>query len=514
MRSLCLVSLLVAASFQWAVAQPTPPFRQFIEAEDCERSNLKTYRNPLSSYIGDRFAYNMFTEPGSGKLSAPLRAEAPAGVVKVFVYVEGPRESRVMTVRLGGAEASLRYPTDELDYKMNWLPFELDTREPADRIEIQVASPQGGRMIIDSILVSTDPQDGTHFHERRTRLKPRYQPPAELTARAGGEGNMLVNSGFEVGSTNSWRAGYQSQWALTEGLYDTEDPYEGERCLRVALMRNRRAPLIRQWFTYDAIYSAPIQVEPGASHTVSVYLRADGPVNGSIGLKGATQRFELTDPDQWQRVYATVAAPEDTACFYLSCVSDEARTIWLDAAQLERGDLTDYSAGPGAAVGIFCGRAGRIWRASDDVDLTWELRAREADTEVTVSYQIYDALGRLTARDSFKAQARAGETTRIPLHEGSHPTGAFRLAYRAECPDALPYSGQACYSVIPDARGEGDGPVGLYASHSRQCFAAMANAGIHWTNTLYSGGHFAEWTFVEPEQDHYVFHDDDIELAR
>ena len=202
-----MVALAIVA-LQSAAAQPAAPFRQFIEAEDCQLTNLRTYRNPLSSYIGDRFAYDMFGEPGSGTLSAPLRARVPPGPVRVFVrvYVEGPRESRVMTVRLGGAQASFKYPTDQFDYKMNWLPFELQTAQPADRIEIEVASPQGGRMIVDSILVTTDPEDETYFERRSTRLRPRYQPPAQQTARPAGEGNMLVNSSFEVAPTGGWRS--------------------------------------------------------------------------------------------------------------------------------------------------------------------------------------------------------------------------------------------------------------------------------------------------------------------
>mgnify|MGYP001397565997 CR=1 FL=1 len=38
-------------------------FRQYFEAEDCALENLTVYRNPLSSYSGDRFAYNMFSQP-------------------------------------------------------------------------------------------------------------------------------------------------------------------------------------------------------------------------------------------------------------------------------------------------------------------------------------------------------------------------------------------------------------------------------------------------------------------
>ncbi len=180
-------------------------FRQYIEAEDCALTNLKVGRNELSSYIGTRFAYDMFAEPGSGTMTAPLAAELPPGKVSVFVRVyasDGEHESRAMTVRMGGAEASLAYPREQMDDNMNWLPLEVETVDPARHIEVEAASPMGGRIIIDSILVSNDPEDGTYFARGRTRLVERDQPPAEQTARPETEGNMLLNSGFEVAPTN------------------------------------------------------------------------------------------------------------------------------------------------------------------------------------------------------------------------------------------------------------------------------------------------------------------------
>ncbi len=515
MRTITALSVMLCAG-ALACAQDGH-FRQFIEAEDCALDNLKVHRNPLSSYIGDRFAYNIIDGPWTGTLSAPLATSVPTGTVRVFVRVyasDGERETRTMTVRLGGAQASLRYPTDRLDDNMNWLPFELETERPADRIEIAVAC-TGGRVIVDSILVSTDPEDGTYFERNRTRLVRRFVPPPEQTARPETRGNMLVNSGFEVAPTNGWRAGYQSQWAFTDELLSDEAPFEGQRCLRVPLLRDRRAFLDERWYTYDGIYAAPVQTEPGATYSASLWVRTDGPLSGAIGLKGRTAGFELAGSPDWQRISATVEAPGETDEFFVTFSADGAREVFIDAAQLERGDLTDYAPQSGADVGLSSGgRAGRIWREGEDVPLHFELRAHDADTPVTLRYLVHDALGRVIERNTVEVTAPAEGIATVPLHEGPHSTGAFRVAYLVESEGAEPYGGQLTYSVIPSARGVGDGPVGLYASHSRQCFAAMANAGIRWTNTLSSAGHFAEWRYVEPEDDVFIFHDGDIALAR
>ncbi len=370
-------------------------FRQFIEAEDCALDNLKPGRNPLSSYIGDRFVYNIIDGPWTATLSAPLAAEVPAGQVKVFVRIyasDGEAETRTVAVRLGGAEASLRYPAEQLDDKMNWLPFELQTGGSADRIEVEVAC-DGGRVIIDSILVSNDPEDGTYFERNRTRLIERFVPPPEQTARPETPGNMLVNSGFEVAPTNGWRAGYQSQWALTDELLSEEDPFEGARCLLVPMLRDRRAFLDDRWYTYDGIYSSPVQLEMGATYTASLWVRVDGPVRCGLGLKGAAEWFDIEGSDDWQRIIegsddwqritVTVQAPGAADTFYVSFTADGERELFIDAAQLQRGEPTDYASRPGPDVGLSSGgQAGRIWREGEDVPLTFELRGRGADVAV------------------------------------------------------------------------------------------------------------------------------------
>lgn len=493
-------------------------FRQYFEAEDCALENLTVYRNPLSSYSGDRFAYNMFSQPGEGSIRAPLARTLAPGPVRVFVrvYSEGEPESRTITARLGGAEASVSYPTESYPRgAMNWLALELTTVQPAEELRLTVASPRGGRLIVDCVLVSTDPGDGVYFERGQSRLLPRQQPTPEQVAWPESEGNMLFNSGFEVAPTGDWRAGYQSQWALTDELLVGERAYEGERCLQVPFLRDRRAWPPNRWQTYDGIYSAPVQLTAGERYTASIYVRTDGPISGAIGLKSKSQKFNLEASDDWQRIWATVAASEETDSFYLTISADGPRRIFLDAAQLERGELSEYSARAGVEVGIGSGgRAGRVWREGEPVSLTWEARACSAPAEATVRYLIHDALGRVHDRGQRNISAPAGQTVRLPLLSGPHPTGSYRVAYTVEVAGLPAHSGQACFAVIPATRGRTAQTIGLYASHTEQCFAAMSNAGITWTNTLSSGGHFAEWTYVEPEDDVFVFHDEDIELAR
>jgi hypothetical protein len=508
---------IMAALIALPVMACAESFRQYIEAEDCALETFGPGQNPLGGYNGGRFVYRIDAEPWTGFIRAPLATTVPPGKLRVFVRgycSDGEPETRTMTVRIGGAEAALKYPREQLDYKHNWIPFELQTAEPAEDVELQVNC-AGGRVIIDTIFVTNDPADGTEFANRRTRLVPRHQPPAEQTARPEIEGNMLINSSFEVAPTNGWRAGYQSQWALTDESLSEESPFEGDRCLRPGMLRDKRGALTGRWFTYDGIYSSPFQLEAGAIYTASVYVRTDGPIRGAIGVKGKTESFELEGSDDWQRVSATVEAPNETDSFYVTFTADGPRELFLDAAQLQRGELTDYVPRPGVDVGLSSDqRAGRVWRQGEDMTLAWEVRGVTENAGARVTSIVHDALGRVIHREARQMAAPVGRTATVSLPNGPFPTGAYRVAYTVEVEGLPSYSGQLCYSVIPATRGASAETVGLYASHSEQCFAAMANSGMVWTNTLSSAGHFAEWSYVEPEDDVFVFHDDDIDLAR
>ncbi len=407
---------IMAALIALPVMACAESFRQYIEAEDCALETFGPGQNPLGGYNGGRFVYRIDAEPWTGFIRAPLAATVPPGKLRVFVRgycSDGELETRTMTVRAGGAEATVKYPRAEIDYKHNWIPFELQTAEPAEDVELQVNC-GGGRVIIDTIFVTNDPADGTEFVKRRTRLIRRHQPPAEQTARPEIEGNMLINSSFEVAPTNGWRAGYQSQWALTDESLSEESPFEGDRCLRPGMLRDKRGALTGRWFTYDGIYSSPFQLEAGAIYTASVYVLTDGPISGAIGVKGKTESFELEGSDDWQRVSATVEAPNETDSFYVTFTADGPRELFLDAAQLERGELTDYVPRPGVDVGLSSDqRAGRVWRQGEDMTLAWEVRGVTENAGARVTSIVHDALGRVIHRE---ARQMAAPVEKLATH--------------------------------------------------------------------------------------------------
>jgi len=503
-----------------ASGQESSHYRHFVEAEDCAMSGgLREGHNPLSSYVGDRFAFAILKEPGVVTLRTRLPRPVPTGKARVFIRTycsDGKPGSRTMTVRLGGAEAKRTFPDKTFSSKQNYLPFELDLAEPAQEFEIAVDLREAGRIIMDSILVTNDPADGIEQSRRkRWRLRKRLPDPMHM-ARPTGDGNLLLNSSFEVSPTNGWRAGYQSGWSVSCTLLDDKEARHGEQSLRVPLLRYKVLPLQRVWQIYAGVSSAPIALRKGESYTASAYVKADGPCKGRIGVNKTWETFEIAEKDagRWQRVSGTIEAPDASGVFYITFEAEKETTVWLDGVQLERGQLTDYKPGVPVDVGIAYDREGAIFREGGNVGLHWNVRAQAEGVPVTIRYLVHRASGEVVAHETLTLTPTAGKTTRVPLSWGDAGPGAYRVAYRVDLPDGKGYGGQRCFSVIPKSCGVGDGPVGLYASHTRQCFESMVNAGVRWSNTLSPSGHFAEWALAEPERGKMVFHDDDCALAR
>ncbi len=122
-------------------------------------------------------------------------------------------------------------------------------------------------MILDTILVTQDPADAAVTEGGTTRLTRTDQQAVQPGPRADDDGNLVLNPSFEVGTTQGWHAAYQSQWALTEEHYDEDRPFDGERCLHLDLMRNRRAPLVQVWQVCGGLASAPFRVAEGERYT-------------------------------------------------------------------------------------------------------------------------------------------------------------------------------------------------------------------------------------------------------
>ncbi len=163
-------------------------------------------------------------------------------------------------------------------------------------------------MILDTILVTQDPADAAVTEGGTTRLTRTDQQAVQPGPRADDDGNLVLNPSFEVGTTQGWHAAYQSQWALTEEHYDEDRPFDGERCLHLDLMRNRRAPLVQVWQVCGGLASAPFRVAEGERYTISCQARSDGPVTAGLGIGGRAERSDVPASPGWRPLTATLEA--------------------------------------------------------------------------------------------------------------------------------------------------------------------------------------------------------------
>ncbi|MBL8992203.1 MAG: hypothetical protein JNM63_02610, partial [Spirochaetia bacterium] len=167
--------------------------------------------------------------------------------------------------------------------------------------------------------------------------------------------NLLINPGFELG----WLAWGPQSYRLAATPYeekeipsaiDTAVKYEGTASLRVE--------------PNGCIGSSRYSLELGKPYTFSFYARAAAAAGSrrDVKIHVITPTWKITTcslivgkdlDNQWRRFSVPVQIAEQGSAFrnsvYIRMDSVD-NTVWLDAAQLEKGEMTEYEAGLQAGV--------------------------------------------------------------------------------------------------------------------------------------------------------------------
>src|SRR5206468_13105874 len=109
-------------------------------------------------------------------------------------------------------------------------------------------------------------------------------------------------------------------------------------------------------------------------YTLSFYAKANKPVNLTARVMGATEDLKGSTPagvnqtssvtDHWQRFSITgdlTAMPGFLYYLEFAVRSNDPATIWLDAVQLQNGELTDFAPAKVTEVGYSCATIGNIF---------------------------------------------------------------------------------------------------------------------------------------------------------
>lgn len=330
---------------------------------------------------------------------------------------------------------------------------------------------------------------------------PRWRP------RKPRPGNLLANTSFEVG-IDGWTTG------RTGCEIDETAAWHGRRSLRV----DAAGPQV--------LIESPFRtLVPGLEYAASVYAKADRP-GVRIGLRLLGGQVTERNPMEailqsgasvgtdWQRVTLQGVFPgTNRNAAILQVVGRDKGRIWLDAVQLEEGDLRPYA--PASALDV----AVRVCNAAGRASKSRLFLPGETVRVIPVVFPP-DAEGlRLTCRvidmDGNDVR-RLHRRPRAPIELQEMPLGLYRVLVEARCRDGTG-RGESTFAVIPDVRPIRKDPANPFGFHAKLGDYSLdfgQRIGCGWFR-FHDFNPPVNWYALEPEPGKFVWYDDIVnQVAR
>ena len=480
-----------------------------------------------------------FAESGQGKYSGtpdPGKWQELPGVILSFNYSgKGPLPAArefvlklekplplgsyrlfVKNFYLGKMEATLGDVTRPLNIRRyDWTSGALfETNAGFDRITLRyfpsdIVADNGAAQqqyyIVQGVFVTTEAAKVPIRGGEIIETLPLEVPPTKA-------GNYLDNSDFEVGLF---------PWGKPFGISAAYGPENldglaahGELCFKRQLSRSRPdAGGVDEQILESRNYS----VAPG-KYTLSFYARADGAATLIADVRGVTEDLKneadagisrsVQLGEQWQRYSVTATlSPMPYYLYHIvfSVRSAKPLTVWLDAVQLENGELTDFEPQSKTEVGYRCLIPGHIFYSGQASDIELLVSDRSGAASIAVDYAISDYFDKEVARGRQDVAVTGGKSsTRFKLP--AEKTGIFRAVFSAGGSRS-----EFIYSVLPaNPHLEAffpEGTLGVDTFFGDKQLTILKRANFNWAISKM----LARWYLVEKEQGKFVF--DDASLA-
>ncbi|MBI4979438.1 MAG: carbohydrate binding domain-containing protein [Spirochaetes bacterium] len=254
---------------------------------------------------------------------------------------------------------------------------------------------------------------------------------AGAQANAAQRKNILNNPGFELGWLGWGPQSYRTKTAPYEvkeipSAMDTSIKYEGAASLRIE--------------PNGCIGSMRYAVELGKPYTFSFYAKAE-PASGenrAVNFFVITPTWKIMRQPlivgkdigpEWKRYSIPVNITEQGAAFrntvYLRIDSQD-NTVWVDAAQLEKGDMTAYE--PGVQAGIVSKNERGLFSLGKPEDAAVVLNTGGIAQAFTVSLTARDAVSNIIWKKDIPFAAAADGFSTIPLRLENKTLGVTEVS--------------------------------------------------------------------------------------
>ncbi len=342
--------------------------------------------------------------------------------------------------------------------------------------------------------------------------------------------NALPNSSFETGEGWGCSAGRNYGWMANifrrVGQWDDSQAFHGRRSWKVTL--SHREPLmVYSGYTQLAAevralelgHAGWVRVEPGQPYVFSVYLKSDQTsVPVSVSLKEpedwrrSSQRTASVGP-QWQRLEVNYTPKGE---FLRGCLGFELpegdrgeRTVWIDAAQFERGkSASPFHPRTELEAGIETDATGNVF-TDPSLGLRFRLRAfndAKQPRALRGRLRVTDFWDRTVWEEKPELKIAPGQAAERRYAILAGRRGFFRIHWEPE--DGLAQNIRC--AVIEPCSGE-DAMFGFNHAFGQDFLLPLAHqAGLRWWRDW-----SVQWDAVQPKRDApFDFRLPDIQINR
>lgn len=351
--------------------------------------------------------------------------------------------------------------------------------------------------------------------------------------------NRVPNASFECG-TDGWGS---AEWDRTThwggrmnrlfGTLDKNEAFHGHCSLRIDLTPKTQ-PV--SFFDYFDLHRTPInaplaanigfiEVEPGRTYTVSVYLKAAAAnTPARLAVRQFTGRhFEkpVRVSQRWER-HTLTFTPAARWCYVLAGPDlrkteenpnpPPRATVWLDAVQLEKGrNPSAFLPREPVEIGVWTDRLGNVFGSEEPVRLRLAAAASAAkEHRVRVSLRLTDFFDKEVWRNDVDLSVPAGgRIEREIVLEPSDALRGFLRLHLARQPDGGTGERTMRLAVVPLHRAD-DSRFGVNHAYPWPHLLDLSRkSGLLWVRDW-----SLKWKDVEPEKGRFTFGETDFQIDR
>jgi len=469
-------------------------------------SSYKGGDSPEGAYMGWLKGNAKSTD---GVVSLPEKLEP--GTYYVFVKGINYGDKAKLQVSGGGGTSSVIHPKSR-DWNRYWSgKLTLQVKEATDKFTVTLLKTgklSGTEKFLLRGLYITD-RDDVVVDPYGTVIKVSY--PTVLDKSPAIKGNLIPNGSFEAGFGHGWGPSPGNRNYSVKSFWDRTQGYRGKASLK--LPRSGR------------LVSRVLRVRPNRKYTLSFWAKPDGKsaslrvylynVNRLPGnLKPVVSLREIfTVKAGWQRYSMSgnlLDYPNNE--YQIRLIAPRDTAVWVDALQLEEGELSEYRAKDPLEIGFARDRQSNIF--FEDKPTIMQLVAHngtDRPVSAKVRYEVYDYMNRKVKEGSVDTNAEANGTWQKGLDLSTGKRGIFRVVAWVDKKDGV--EEEASYCVVPRPRVGGpdeSSMIGIHANSSDCQYEALKKLGVKWQRIMSPTAWF-RWKNIEPEKGKFVWYDKEVE---